>query len=39
MARVRPVSDVVHDLVEGAAAAVERLNEQLSAAPSRAAGG
>jgi NAD(P)H-dependent flavin oxidoreductase YrpB (nitropropane dioxygenase family) len=37
MDRVRPVSDVVQDLVEGAAAAVERLN-QLGAAPSRAGG-
>jgi len=39
MDRVRPVSDVVHDLVEGAAAAIERLNEQVSAAPGRAGGG
>jgi NAD(P)H-dependent flavin oxidoreductase YrpB (nitropropane dioxygenase family) len=37
MDRVRPVSDVVRDLVEGAAAAVERLNQQVSAA-SRAGG-
>jgi NAD(P)H-dependent flavin oxidoreductase YrpB (nitropropane dioxygenase family) len=39
MDRVRPVSDVVHDLVEGAAAAVERLNEQVRAAPGRTGGG
>jgi hypothetical protein len=37
MDRVRPVSEVMKDLVEGAAAAVERLN-RLDAAPSRAGG-
>jgi NAD(P)H-dependent flavin oxidoreductase YrpB (nitropropane dioxygenase family) len=37
MDRVRPVSDVVRDLVDGAAAAVERLNREVSA-PSRAGG-
>jgi NAD(P)H-dependent flavin oxidoreductase YrpB (nitropropane dioxygenase family) len=37
MDRVRPVSELMTDLVEGAAAAVERLN-RLDAAPSRAGG-
>jgi hypothetical protein len=37
MDRVRPVSDVVRDLVEGAAVAAERLNQQVGA-PSRAGG-
>jgi len=39
MDRVRPVSDVLHDLVDGAAEAVDRLNQQLDAAPGRAGGG
>ena len=38
MDRVRPVSEVIEDLVQGATAAVERLEEQLSAAPGRAGG-
>jgi NAD(P)H-dependent flavin oxidoreductase YrpB (nitropropane dioxygenase family) len=38
MDRVRPVSEVIDDLVEAAAGAIERLNEQLSAAPGRAGG-
>jgi NAD(P)H-dependent flavin oxidoreductase YrpB (nitropropane dioxygenase family) len=37
MDRVRPVSEVVRELVEGAAAAVDRLNQQVSA-PSSAGG-
>jgi hypothetical protein len=39
MDRVRPVREVIADLVEGAADAAKRLNEQVSAAPSRAGGG
>jgi NAD(P)H-dependent flavin oxidoreductase YrpB (nitropropane dioxygenase family) len=38
MDRVRPVSEVIDDLVGSAADAVERLNQQLSAAASRAGG-
>jgi NAD(P)H-dependent flavin oxidoreductase YrpB (nitropropane dioxygenase family) len=38
MDRVRPVREVLQDLVGGAEAAVERLNGQLSAAPGRAGG-
>ena len=39
MNRVRSTRDVIFDLVEGAVAAVERLNEQTNAAPSRTGGG
>lgn len=38
MNRVRPAADVLRDLVQGAASAVGRLEQQLSAAPSRAGG-
>jgi NAD(P)H-dependent flavin oxidoreductase YrpB (nitropropane dioxygenase family) len=38
MNSVRSTRDVVFDLVEGALQAIERLNEQTSAAPSRAGG-
>ena len=39
MNHVRSTRDVVFDLVEGAVRAIERLNEQTSAAPSRTGGG
>jgi NAD(P)H-dependent flavin oxidoreductase YrpB (nitropropane dioxygenase family) len=38
MTTVRTTRDVVFDLVEGAVRAVDRLNEQMSAEPSRAGG-
>ncbi|HEY7201728.1 MAG TPA: nitronate monooxygenase family protein [Candidatus Dormibacteraeota bacterium] len=38
MNRVRSTRDVIFELVEGAVAAVERLNEQANAAPSRTGG-